>query len=118
MIEDYFDELDCVNDGRGTRYNSSLNTETVLTLTSSEIAAASTWNVLNQSAVGSDHYPVVSKVGVNPGQDRGERPSRWKLDRTDWEAFQAISEDRCGEIVEENIGNIEEFNERVVEAIM
>lgn len=32
-----------------------------------------------------------------------------------WEAFRAISEDKCGEIVEENMGNIEECNERVVE---
>lgn len=67
----------CINDGRGTRYNNSQNVESVidLTLTSTIIAGVSTWEVLNWSAVGSDHYPIVS-IGIEIHQNRGARTPR------------------------------------------
>lgn len=50
--------LVCINDGKGTIYNSSQNTESAIDLT--EIAGISTWEVLNHSTIGSDHYPIVT----------------------------------------------------------
>lgn len=58
--------LVCINDGKGTRYNSTKNTESAidLTLMSTVIAGISTWNILNQSTIGSDHYPIVTNIGI------------------------------------------------------
>lgn len=68
VIEDFIDYMGlvCINDGRGTRYNNSLNAESVidLSLTSTIIAGVSTWEVLNQSTVGSDHYPIIVRIGI------------------------------------------------------
>lgn len=60
-VEKFIDdkELVCINDGKGTRYNSTSNTESAidLTLVSIEIAGISAWEVKGRSTVGSDHYP-------------------------------------------------------------
>lgn len=47
------------------------NTESAidLTLTFTAITGISTWEVLTQSTVGSDHYPTVIRIGVEIQQD-------------------------------------------------
>ncbi len=51
IIEEFIDDKNmvCINDGRGTRYSSTHNTQIVIDLTimSNEIAGISTWEVLN-----------------------------------------------------------------------
>ncbi len=99
VIEEFIDEIGlvCMNDGSGTRYNSSQNTESIidLTLTSTEIAGVTVWEVLNQSTIGSDHYPIKVKVEIGISQEGGVKTSRWKLEKADWDAFQIASEDVC-----------------------
>ena len=122
VIEEFIDDMGlvCINDGRGTRYNSTQNTESVidLTLTSTVIAGVSTWDVLNQSTVGSDHYPILVKVGIEIHQEGGARTPRWKLDEAEWGAFQIISEGRCVKLLGENMINVEEMNGKLVTALI
>lgn len=60
-----------------------------ITLTSTGIAAKSTWAVLDDS-LGSDHFPVVTTVGERPAlQDMSQ--TKWMLHRADWSLFR----ERC-----------------------
>ena len=76
VIEEFIDDMGmvCINDGKGTRFNSSQNTESVidLTLTSTLIAGVTTWEVLNRSTIGSDHYPIVTNIGIEIHDKRRE----------------------------------------------
>lgn len=68
VIEELLDEngLVCINDGSGTRVNIVNGQESVLdlTLVSQNMASICTWKVLKETTVGSDHYPVKSRIGV------------------------------------------------------
>ena len=70
ILEDFLEEsgLVCLNDGQGTRYNCVNNTESAidLTLVSENLAGVSIWKVLRKSTLGSDHYPILIKLGVEP----------------------------------------------------
>lgn len=80
LLEEFIDGkyLVCLNSGEGTQYNCANNTETVLDLTfiSSSVAAVSTWKVLKHNTVGSDHYPVVTKIGIKIMYEKEERIPR------------------------------------------
>ncbi len=45
------------------------------------------------------------------------RTPTWKLDKADGDAFQVLSEVRCGEIIEENGTEVEEAKEKLVTPI-
>lgn len=101
----------CTNDGNGTRYSSSHNTESVIDLTIiSTIAGISTWEVLNQSTVGSDHYPIITRIGEETHHDSEVRTPRWKFDKADWQSFQMMSKVKCVELYYKNITEVEEIN--------
>lgn len=85
---------------------------------STEIAGISTWEVLNQSAIGSDHYPIITRIGVEIHQDNEVRTPRWKLDKADWQSFQMLSEVKCVDLLNKNITEVKEMNENVVTAII
>ncbi len=69
IIEDNF--LVCLNDGSGTRFNIRDQSKSCidLTLVSANIAVKCQWKVLDQSTIGSDHYPIISTVGVEVHRD-------------------------------------------------
>lgn len=52
--------LVCLNDRSFTKVNCSTGSESSLdfTLVSQSLAAICLWEVMNQSTVGSDHYPI------------------------------------------------------------
>ena len=122
VIEEFIDDMGlvCINDGRGTRYNSSQNTESKidLTLTSTVIAGSSSWEVLNQTTIASDHYPIMTKIGMEVHQEEGVRMPRWKLGEADWDAFQIASEARCVKILEEDITTVDVMNAKLIAAII
>ena len=68
IIEEFMEDkgLVCINDERGTRYDGAKNKESAidLTLTSNVLAGITIWKVLSKSSVGSDHYPISIKIGV------------------------------------------------------
>ena len=56
----------CFNDGIGTIINIRNGTESAidLTIVSDSLAGLCSWNVIKGTTIGSDHYPIVSEVGV------------------------------------------------------
>ncbi len=68
IIEEFIDytNLVCINDRRGSVKSITLS---VLTIMSNEIAGIIIWEVLNQSTVGIDHYPIIITIGVEICQD-------------------------------------------------
>jgi len=48
------------------------------------------WEVLNTSSGGSDHYPIIVKIGVDIHHEESSRIKRWKLEGADWDTFKKI----------------------------
>jgi len=46
--------------------------------------------VIEHTTVGSDHYPVVTKLGIKICYEKEKRIPRWKLEKANWEGFQEI----------------------------
>ena len=58
--------LVCLNDGSGTRFNGRTGSESAIDLTFvSDSGGVCSWVVIKRTTVGSDHYPIVIKVGVS-----------------------------------------------------
>lgn len=68
IVEEFLDNhgLVRINTGEGTRYNSLKKHRDAIksTFLNRIIAGVSTWKVLKHSTVGSDHYPVMTTVGI------------------------------------------------------
>jgi exonuclease III len=122
LIEEFIDikYLVCINNGEGTRFNSINNTETAIDLTfvSSSIAGVSTWSVRKHTTVGSDHYPVMTKIGTKICYEKEKRIPRWKLEKVNWEVFQEICEKRCLTLQVENQMDVNIFNNKLVNEII
>lgn len=69
MVEDVVEEKDLVvlNDGSGTRVDLVRGTESCpdVTMVSQCLSGRSTWKVLKESTIGSDHYPIVIDICVD-----------------------------------------------------
>ncbi|CAJ1057684.1 RNA-directed DNA polymerase from mobile element jockey [Xyrichtys novacula] len=122
IVEEFIEDkgLVCLNDGRGTRYDCVRNKESAidLTLMSNEMAGITNWEVLDEILMGSDHYPVISKVGVEMQREEERRVPRWKIQNAKWDAYQAVSRNIFEELHEEQWTGVDEWNERVVAAII
>lgn len=122
LIEEFIDDNDlvCINNGEGMRYNSLRNKETALDLTfvSTIIAGISTWSVIKHTTIGSDHYPIVTTVGAKICYEKEKRSPRWKLEKVNWEVFQVICGNRCMTLLEENQMDVNEFNNKLVSEII
>ncbi|MFI0416642.1 MAG: endonuclease/exonuclease/phosphatase family protein, partial [Candidatus Thiodiazotropha sp.] len=75
-----------LNSGCGTRLNTETGNVTALDLTfaTASIAYKCDWHV-HDDALGSDHFPVVTSVGVGCKLVHQVPPPRWKLDKADWD---------------------------------
>lgn len=122
VMEEFIEDkgLVCVNDGRGTRYNSAKDKESAidLTLVSAGIAGITTWEVLTKSTVGSDHYPIGIKVGVEINQEEDLNLPKWKLDKADWDTFQAKIMGRVEPLLREDVVDGDAFSKKLVAAII
>ena len=82
-----------LNSGCGTRFNIETGNVTALDLTfaTASIAYKCDWYV-HDDALGSDHFPVVTSVGVGCKLVHQVPPPRWKLDKADWDLFRNITD--------------------------
>ncbi|MEW8548241.1 MAG: reverse transcriptase domain-containing protein [Candidatus Thiodiazotropha sp.] len=81
-----------LNSGCGTRFNSETGNATALDLTfaTASLAYKCDWYV-HGDALGSDHFPVVTSVGVGCQYVRQIPAPRWKLDKADWDLFKNMT---------------------------
>ncbi|XP_059411379.1 uncharacterized protein LOC132144830 [Carassius carassius] len=122
IIEEFLElnSLVCINDGRGTRYDCCRNTESYLDLTfiSSGMAGITSWEVLSELPMGSDHFPIIVTVGIDVIKEDEVRVPRWRLDKANWELFQVLAERKCGELDERCLKDVELFNSEFVSNIL
>lgn len=92
VVEDMLDKhnLVIINDGRPTRcqVGSGRFSHLDLAFTSAEIARTGQWDVMDESTMGSDHFPVWIKFGVDMqlgGSNGGA--GRFNYQRADWDLF-------------------------------
>jgi len=110
--------LVCINDGSGTRIDigSGKMSALDLTLVSDNLARKSTWNVMTQNNIGSDHFPILCKIGVEIQKEKVERIQRWAFNKANWEQFK----ERCEEYLEGIMGateDVDELNTSICKAI-
>ena len=79
---------------------------TDLTMTSNEVAGITFWEVLNETLMGSDHYPTNIKIGVELQREEDMRLPRWKIDTANWELCQELSKKRYEQIHKEEYGQM------------
>ena len=84
----------CLNDGTYTRVDVARGSESAIdiTIASQALAGRCNWEVLKESTVGSDHYPVVVQLEIELVREQGVRKGRWVLEKAEWETFAEISE--------------------------
>lgn len=83
VVEEFMEEyaLVCLNNGKGTRFNirdSSMSCID-LTIVSGTIALECKWEVLEQSTLGSDDFPILCNVGLEIYQQNKTMPNRWEF---------------------------------------
>lgn len=96
VLEEFEEEgLVCLKDGSATRVHVSRGTESAidLTIVSRNVADKCGWEVLKDTTIGSDHYPVRVQVGVEVLKDSEMRGGRWILEKADWEKFREFSDE-------------------------
>lgn len=101
VVEEFIQEkgLVCLNNGKETRFSIGQNKKSVidLTLVSPELAAKSSWKVLQSTTLGSDHYPILCEIGKKANREKINDVRRWNFNKADWEKFSEISERRIQE---------------------
>lgn len=78
-------ELVCLNDGRSTRIDAHTGRESVLdlTLVSNTLARKCHWEVWEGSCIGSDHYSIVTSVGIEAEKASAQGGGRWMFGKAD-----------------------------------
>ncbi len=85
-----------------------------LPATLANLAKDSVWKVLDQTSMGSDHFPILSKIGVEVTSVNIDIISRWKFKSADWDKFKDICEDRFKVLVG-SIVHVDELNGKISE---
>lgn len=97
VLEEFIEEegLVCLNDGSATRVYVSRGTESAidLTIVSRNVADKCGWEILKDTTIGSDHYPIRVQVGMEVQKDGEMRGGRWILEKADWEKFREFSDE-------------------------
>uniref|UniRef100_A0A3B5QAR3 Reverse transcriptase domain-containing protein n=1 Tax=Xiphophorus maculatus TaxID=8083 RepID=A0A3B5QAR3_XIPMA len=85
--------LVCINDGRGTRINVRTGMESVidLTIVSDVLAGICEWFIDKNSTIGSDHYPIIIRVGLNLNKNIKVN-KKLNFNKADWIKFRYLSQ--------------------------
>lgn len=68
--------------------------------------------------MGSDHFPVITRVGLEVSGEVEVQIPRLKLDRANWELFQAVVRGSCETVGERTFSDVDVFNDELVSAII
>lgn len=121
VVEEFLEEMDlvCLNDGRGTRIDVGRGVESSidLTLVSEKIAGVTTWEVLDNTTIGSDHYPICCEIGVGLVQLEEVGFPRWKLKDANWTAYSMFCSVRLQAIKSDSFNSVDDFNSKITEVL-
>lgn len=78
-------ELVCLNDGGGTRVNvrTGIKSAIDLTLVSSSLAGICLWEVIRETTIGSDHYPITIEVNLSLEKCNTRGVDKWIFKNAD-----------------------------------
>ena len=111
-VEEFIDRqgLVVLNDGRPTRFD--IRTGAVssidLSLASGELARVARWEPMDKYTMGSDHFPILLKIGRNLVKEMVSGPSFFDFRKADWDKFRYGCDKSLGEVVE---GTVDEWND-------
>ncbi|KAF0029465.1 hypothetical protein F2P81_018570 [Scophthalmus maximus] len=110
--------LVCLNDGSGTRIDARTRVETSidLTLVSDTLASTCTWEVITNTTIGSDHYPIMVDIGIEYESEVTRVETFFFFNSADRDKFKKITEQEMGKILVNE--NVNEVNEYVCKAIL
>lgn len=107
--------LVCLNDGRGTRLDIGRGTESAidLTIVSEQIPGRSQWEVFSDNSLGSDHYPIWTKMSDQSVQLEGNWFPRWKMKEVNWEHYSMVASGKLMGIMSYSGDDVEELNSMI-----
>lgn len=96
IVESFMEEqgLVCLNDGTSTRIDVVRGTDSALDLTivSRALAHKCNWQVHTDCSIGSDHFPITTRVELEVVRVVEIREGKWILGKADWEKFMKFSD--------------------------
>lgn len=100
----------CLNDGSGTRVDVRAGAESAidLTLVSDSLAGIFSWQVLKETTVGSDHYPIMTMIEFSIEKRDVRGVKQWCFRDADWDTFRLVSDQEMQKI-DMNVG-VHELN--------
>lgn len=121
IIDEFMDDnqLVCLNDGRGTRYDVAHGVESAIDLTfvSQQLAGTCTWDVSSDNAMGSDHYPIWVKIRSQNIGFEENWISRWRMKRVNWGLYNFKTSSKLIEVMPNLSDDIEELNNIIINII-
>ena len=73
---------------------------------------------MKKTTIGSDHYPVLTKIGSQVCYEKIKRIPRWKMENANWEHFQVLCAVRCLKLREVKEIDVNDFNGVLVDEII
>lgn len=120
IIEEMMEErsLVCINNGQGTRMDVNRGKTSCLdiALVSDNLVNACEWFVMNDSTIGSDHFPVLTIINTNVCFQEGSTINRWCFEKADWEKFRLCCTKSANLVMLE--GDVEECTKQITEHII
>lgn len=72
------------------------------------------WDVWEDFTIGSDHFLIYCKIGLDVNEIVENKISTWKFKSANWEAFKYISDVRLQKLsLNEGMKDVEGFNEKL-----
>lgn len=108
ILADAIDYLELVvlNDGTPTRVNPMGNHSAVdISFTSHVLVDRLAWEVLDDT-MGSDHYPIVIGIQINPKSFTVNPSTKWNDSRADWDTFHKVLEADINQLLTGNNTNL------------
>lgn len=94
IIEEYMEDhsLVCLNNGKGTRINvrNTLMSCIDLTLVSGTISLKCQWEIIENTTIGSDHFPILCRIGLEVAKETIKTTTKWRFDKANWKEFNRI----------------------------
>ncbi|KAG5832008.1 hypothetical protein ANANG_G00286560 [Anguilla anguilla] len=120
VVEELLDgkHLVCINDGRNTRIDVNTGKESVidLTLVTNTLARLCEWDVYQEGTIGSDHYPIYSKINIVMVHNTENTGGKWIFGKANWGNFMTESGKHLQQI-SDNM-SIEMSNCKILQGIM
>lgn len=92
VVEEFLEtyNMAVINDGRPARFDMGKYTCSAidLSLSSSNLSRTGEWDVLDRYTLGSDHFPILNRFGIELRVEMEESVSRYKFSLAKWEEFQ------------------------------